>query len=898
MKNSLFKRVVAAAAAVPMALTQCLTVNTFAVEDADIASAAVAADNSITLGDLLYIAGSDKDQASDWNLTVDTVIDEMINNGKNSGVIDPTSIYKKIIARSGEYAKLVEDITKCIGNVEYLVDDFGDVYVTAKLSNAASAFESVAMAKVSAALDELKAQFADHEELLEDLENVKFFEDVVIAGEFKITSTLSNFDLSKEFETGIVFTDAATGKEYKNLDIGNYVQEKLVELEASATKTLDDIIAAYDLTDEDVEELVRDSDEYKELIDKYSQPITLTKEEVVIAVKASEDYNNLVADLVSKGLTEEQAKEEIEKSEDYQNLIEEYSKVEINLTREEVEELVINSQEYKDKMTEIQNEYDETFAKMSVKIREAETELDDIIVKIKSKIFEAWIYYNKSFSGEYNSFAELVNAVNAKIAAKGWDKKLAEYGFDSKIPASGAAIAANPTVVEYFEKAVNKIESIAPVTVDIEAAELGEFLDSLSNISVSYADGTATFSAQFPDAEIDEVREYLASQGKELAKDDNGNEIPSYKKISVTVESGNLTSNVKTSFDIVRVMETETVQTTTTTSTTTSTTTTTTTSDTTTSSTNSGICDSTTSTTTTSSTTTSTDTTTSSSTTTSTDTTTSSSTTTSTDTTTSSSTTSSSTTTSTDTTTSTTTTTYVAVAGVYVDIEAEDGFYTNIDDSFAKEQVSNLSLFVKYNTISVDENGIETIVDESVSSAYDITGSFKFSTTPGAAYDSSKTSFLYDIGLLYNGMDIVDQYGNTVITDGAILRTSTDGIVTVPAYIGLKGDADLDNKITSRDAAMVLDYYANLSSGADAATIEFSVDSDLVSGPDSIYDDFAAFLADVDTAIDPSVAWKTGKSGRRLLASDAGAILTYYAYIQNAEPGKAAWSVVLGNTQA
>ena len=857
MKNSLFKRVVAAAAAVPMALTQCLTVNTFAVEDADIASAAVAADNSITLGDLLYIAGSDKDQASDWNLTVDTVIDEMINNGKNSGVIDPTSIYKKIIARSGEYAKLVEDITKCIGNVEYLVDDFGDVYVTAKLSNAASAFESVAMAKVSAALDELKAQFADHEELLEDLENVKFFEDVVIAGEFKITSTLSNFDLSKEFETGIVFTDAATGKEYKNLDIGNYVQEKLVELEASATKTLDDIIAAYDLTDEDVEELVRDSDEYKELIDKYSQPITLTKEEVVIAVKASEDYNNLVADLVSKGLTEEQAKEEIEKSEDYQNLIEEYSKVEINLTREEVEELVINSQEYKDKMTEIQNEYDETFAKMSVKIREAETELDDIIVKIKSKIFEAWIYYNKSFSGEYNSFAELVNAVNAKIAAKGWDKKLAEYGFDSKIPASGAAIAANPTVVEYFEKAVNKIESIAPVTVDIEAAELGEFLDSLSNISVSYADGTATFSAQFPDAEIDEVREYLASQGKELAKDDNGNEIPSYKKISVTVESGNLTSNVKTSFDIVRVMETETVQTTTTTSTTTSTTTTTTTSDTTTSSTNSGICDSTTSTTTTSSTTTST-----------------------------------------DTTTSTTTTTYVAVAGVYVDIEAEDGFYTNIDDSFAKEQVSNLSLFVKYNTISVDENGIETIVDESVSSAYDITGSFKFSTTPGAAYDSSKTSFLYDIGLLYNGMDIVDQYGNTVITDGAILRTSTDGIVTVPAYIGLKGDADLDNKITSRDAAMVLDYYANLSSGADAATIEFSVDSDLVSGPDSIYDDFAAFLADVDTAIDPSVAWKTGKSGRRLLASDAGAILTYYAYIQNAEPGKAAWSVVLGNTQA
>ena len=848
MKNSLFKRVVAAAAAVPMALTQCLTVNTFAATEADNAASTAAEDMSFTLENLLYIAPDDDDQASDWNELVDQAIEKMVDEGTNSGIIDPTSVFNKIIAGSGKYAKLAEDVTKCVGDVEYTVDDFGDVYVTAKLSNAASAFESIAMDKVSAALDELKAQFADHEELLKELENIKFFEDVVIAGEIKATATLSNLDLTSEtpktVDANVVFTDAATGKAYKNIEIADYVLDKLAELKASAKKTLDGVIAAYDLTDEEVEELVRDSDEYKELIDKYSQPITLTKEEVVIAVKASEDYNNLVADLVSKGLTEEQAKEEIEKSEEYQNLIEEYSKIEINLTREEVEELVINSQEYKDKMTEIQNEYDDTYADMSVKIREAETELDKIIANVLSKIDTAKSYLGKSFKGDFANYSVLAQAVNAKIAAKGWDKKLASYGFDKKLPTSGADIAANPTVVEYFEKAVNKIESIAPVAVDIDAAELGEFVDELYDISVSIGGGSATFLACYPDAEIDGVKAHLASQGKAI-KEENG-KLLCWKEISVAVEYGDLSSDVSVTLDIKRVVETEDVATTTTTSTTTSTTTTT-----------------------------STDTTSSSTTTTS-----------------------SSTTTSTDTTTSTTTTTYVSVAGVYVDIEAEDGFYTNIDESFAKEQVSNLSLYVKYNTYSVDEAGVKSLVNESISKAYDITDSFKFSETPASAYKAENTTFLYNIPVVYNGMDIVDEYGNTVITDGAILKTSIDDLATVPAYIGLKGDADLDNKITARDASMVLDFYANLSSGDDATKVEFSIDSELVNGADSVYDDFAAFLADVDTAIDPSVAWKTGKAGRRLLASDAGAILTYYTYIQNAEPGLDAWKVVLGNTQA
>lgn len=761
MKNSLFKRVVAAAAAVPMALTQCLTVNTFAVEDADIASAAVAADDAITLDSFLYIAPDDADQASNWNTIISSAVDNAVDNGGLSGVIETESLYKKLIALSGKYAKLTENITNGLGDIEYKLNDSRDIVLTLNAKDVVDAFEGDAKEKINKEINKLKSKYAgisQFDALVEDLDNLVVFDGVEIEGVFTATISLEDL-LSNKISANVVFEDTVGGEKYNNDDIARYALDKLEELKEAAAKNVSAIAEKYDV-------------DTTAIIDEINE---------------AEDY---YASLIKKA--------------------------------------------YK-----------------------------------KAAAFVFGYSFNP-YSGDFADYSVLAQALNAKLEAEGVYEKLEAHNIDKKLPTSGAAFASDATVVKYFEKAINKLNEVSPVAVNIEAAELGAFMDELTDISVSIDGSKVSFSASFPDDEAEAVKAYWETQNKEVKG-------TTYKTIDVVVDYEGSTG-VDAQLDIKRVIELEDKETTTTTSTTTSTTTTT--SSTTTSS-ETTTSDTTTSSTTTSSTTTSTDTTTSSSTTTSTDTTTSSS-----------------TTTSTDTTTSTTTTTYVAVAGVYVDIEAEDGFYTNIDDSFAKEQVSNLSLFVKYNTISVDENGIETIVDESVSSAYDITGSFKFSTTPGAAYDSSKTSFLYDIGLLYNGMDIVDQYGNTVITDGAILRTSTDGIVTVPAYIGLKGDADLDNKITSRDAAMVLDYYANLSSGADAATIEFSVDSDLVSGPDSIYDNFAAFLADVDTAIDPSAAWKTGKSGRRLLASDAGAILTYYAYIQNAEPGKAAWAAVLGNTQA
>ena len=69
MKNSLFKRAIAAAAAVPLALTQCLTYANAVSTDTIKATANVqAGEEALTLENLLYIPV--EETVSKWNQTV------------------------------------------------------------------------------------------------------------------------------------------------------------------------------------------------------------------------------------------------------------------------------------------------------------------------------------------------------------------------------------------------------------------------------------------------------------------------------------------------------------------------------------------------------------------------------------------------------------------------------------------------------------------------------------------------------------------------------------------------------------------------------------------------------------------------------------------------------------
>lgn len=485
----------------------------------------------------------------------------------------------------------------------------------------------------------------------------------------------------------------------------------------------------------------------------------------------------------------------------------------------------------------------------------AELDADAVVgakadINDKFEIYEGWLAkasnaINKvtnmvSVDKSYGNASALIAAVNAKIKAKGYNKQ---------IPGSGAAIMSNEKVVAVLNDAVAQANSILPVAVDFKADEIGSFIDELYAVNASKGGSNAVLNASFADAEAAEVAKYY----EENVTDEEY--VDSHKEITVSVDFSNIkATGASVDVKIKRIVETK-PKTTTTTSTSTTTSSTTTTSDTT--------------TTTSDTTTTTSDTTT----------------------------TSTSTTTTTTSTTTTTTTTYVAVVNSYVEVESDYGFYMNIDDAFSADQINSAALHVNYKTVAVDEDGNETVIEEFEGKPVDIKGMIGFgNATPGNTYSAENNNFKYEVQLFYNGEDIVDEYGNTVLVDGAELNAIV-GQATMTVYIGLKGDANLDNKVLANDAGLVLTYYANLSSGqggadVDPQTVTLS-DSALVDAPDSVYDNFAAFLCDVDTEISTSVAWKTGKTGRRILANDAAGILTYYSLCQKYEPGKETWEMAI-----
>jgi hypothetical protein len=137
--------------------------------------------------------------------------------------------------------------------------------------------------------------------------------------------------------------------------------------------------------------------------------------------------------------------------------------------------------------------------------------------------------------------------------------------------------------------------------------------------------------------------------------------------------------------------------------------------------------------------------------------------------------------------------------------------------------------------------------------------------TPASTYRIEQKDFTYQVAVYYNDMKLVDKDGNDLF---------------VTAYIGVKGDASLDNDVDASDASQVLEYYANIMNGKSSDEIVLS-SSDLVTGPDSIYDHFAAFLADTDTNEWDPDNWSVRKSGRNNDSADASQILAAYTEANN-----------------
>jgi len=199
-------------------------------------------------------------------------------------------------------------------------------------------------------------------------------------------------------------------------------------------------------------------------------------------------------------------------------------------------------------------------------------------------------------------------------------------------------------------------------------------------------------------------------------------------------------------------------------------------------------------------------------------------------------------------------------------------------------------LYTKYQDVAVDENGTpirdendNIVVLKEYSDSLDITEDVDFGTaTPSSTYDKDQTDFKYHVDLYYNDEALVDAFGE-------------NAVATV--YIGLKGDADLSNNVDGSDAALILSYFAKVgtaSSPEEKAQIQLSTINPIVTGPDTTYDRFAAFLCDVDSQLENN--WNKDRTmiDRSIDASDAGLVLSYYAQIgAQKEPGKALWDEVM-----
>jgi hypothetical protein len=424
-------------------------------------------------------------------------------------------------------------------------------------------------------------------------------------------------------------------------------------------------------------------------------------------------------------------------------------------------------------------------------------------------------------------------------------------------------------VKKLFADAVGQINDAAePYTFDITLDDIASFADNeLKNVEIGSKWGLMKAYGEFADAEANEVAEYVNSQSTVEGSEYFGKEyVSSYKILRTSLDASNIDDETSLTasafFDVTRVIVTKDKEIEETTTTTTTTTIVTDTDETTTTTTTTDGEETTTTTTTTDGEETTT-----------------------------------TTTTTTDVIDTTTTTTVTAVKNVYVDYEADYGFYSDQDDEFSADQVQNFEVIVEYDQYYTTEAGMK-VSTGTTEPVIIKNAKFGFASTPAETYTAE--TFYHDMALVATE-DIKDQFGNVLVKAGEGFIKSNGDAANVPVYVGLKGDTNLDNRITSVDASYILIYYADMQvDGNTPATLKLSLQSELVDDANGIYDNFAAFLGDIDTKIAADDAWSVGKTGRRdesvrsLTATDASQILVFVSIIADGTTSNAdAWAQII-----
>ena len=255
MKNSLFKRAIAAASAVPVALTQCLSVANAVSVDYTAPVTAKSADTSFTLDkgeatSLLYIApkedyarvGDTFTKSSNWNGRISTALTQI--SGKE-GVLDLNDAFTTAIEKSGKYSEVTKNLIDKLSPVSYKVTDEGKVIINGSLDNITPMYTEGGANTIGGALREIGLKYG-----VEDLvEPGDFFSNIVIGCDFEAVVDGSNLADGTIANASLVLTDTATGNIYKGEGAIDWALENFELLKDRAKEVCEDY-SQYINTDE------------------------------------------------------------------------------------------------------------------------------------------------------------------------------------------------------------------------------------------------------------------------------------------------------------------------------------------------------------------------------------------------------------------------------------------------------------------------------------------------------------------------------------------------------------------------------------------------------------------------------------------------------------------------
>ncbi len=847
MKNSLFKRAIAAASAVPVALTQCLSVANAVSVDYTAPVAAKSADTSFTLDkgeatSLLYIApkedyarvGDTFTKSSNWNGRISTALTQI--SGKE-GVLDLNDAFTTAIEKSGKYSEVTKNLIDKLSPVSYKVTDEGKVIINGSLDNITPMYTEGGANTIGGALREIGLKYG-----VEDLvEPGHFFSNIVIGCDYEAVVDGSNLADSTVANASLVLTDTATGNIYKGEGAIDWAIENFELLKDRAKEVCEDYSESINM-DEAIKKIDDSVTFYIDKLEAVKAKYLEAKEcnETIEAATAKElvlKLNDKAVEKTSKNPLLFAYKNEAKARELYKNALDQVNAIadpySFNI---EVDECI----DFANNVYDIVATYSDCVATFDAKF--VDKEADAVEAYIESA-------YNVEVLDVYKTVSVIADINNISNDLGGF--AIADMKFERVV------------VVEDKDVTTTTTTTTKPGGTTTTTTEPG------GTTTTTEPGGTTTTTTE-PGGTTTTTTEPGGTTTTTTGPDGTTTTTTGPDGTTTTTTAPDGTTTTTTGPDGTTTTTTTTTGPDGTTSTTTEpdgTTTTTTEPDGTTTTTTGP--DGTTTTTTgpdgTTTTTTGPDGTT--------------------------------TTTTDDSNPFETTTTVVMEKRINYHTEIVPSYYLNTDEAFDIKAVKSIGYTIEDHEVTYGENGV-AISDVKVGESYiqDILSSVEFKDVPAdvdkIVNGEDGNQFAGQVQL-YASKDIVTQDGFTVAKAGDKIVDMDGKPVTATVYIGVKGDANLDMVCDAVDASIVLAWYAKGQTGQITDETTFAPASNLLVKDNPELDNLAAFLADVDNEGDENNHIFT-KTERSLNSTDASKILVYYSKVQTgAEPGKATWSDIV-----